>query len=86
MDMTYEDTLEAVRKEMAGEPAETQIEYRLDCIIRELDEMCGLASNPETADLIEKQRIAVGQIVTRAQLIASFLMSRRPGPTLIYRR
>jgi len=71
--------LEAVRKSMAGEPAEVQIEYRLDCIIRELDEMCGLAANPETIDLIERQRIAIGQILTRAQLIASFLMARQPS-------
>jgi hypothetical protein len=84
--MSYEQTIEAVRKEMAGEPAEMQIEYRLDCIIRELDEMCGLAANAETIDLIEKNRIAIGQIKTRADLIASFLMSRKPGPTLVYRR
>ena len=71
--------LEAVRKGMAGEPAETQIEYRLDCIIRELDEMCGLAANPETVDLIEGQRISIGQIKTRVDLIASFLMARTPS-------
>lgn len=80
------ETLEAVRKEMAGEPAETQIEYRMDCVLRELDEFMALAANPETVGLIEKQRIMVGQIMSRAQLIASFLMSRKPGPTLVYRR
>lgn len=71
--------LEAVRKSMAGEPAEVQIEYRLDCIVRELDEMCGLAANPETVDLIEQQRVAIGQIKTRVDLIASFLMARIPS-------
>jgi len=86
MHTSFDDTLEAVRKEMAGEPAETQVEYRLDCIIRELDEMCGLASNPETVDLIERNKIAVGQIVTRAQLIASFLMASKPQPTLVWKR
>jgi hypothetical protein len=70
--------LEAVRKSMAGEPAETQVEYRLDCIVRELDEMCGLAVNPETVDLVEKNRIAIGQIKTRVDLIASLLMARHP--------
>lgn len=75
----YEQQLEAVRAEMSGEPAETQIEYRLDCIIRELDEMCALASNPETVDLIEQNKIAVGQIMTRAQLIASHLKLREEG-------
>lgn len=81
-----QQTIEAVRREMAGEPAETQVEYRLDCIVRELDEMCGLAVNPETVDLIDKNRLAVGQIKTRVDLIASLLMARKPGPTLVYRR
>ena len=75
-------TIEAVRREMAGEPAETQIEYRLDCIIREIDEMCGLAVNPETVDLIEKNRIAIGQIKTRIDLIASLLLTRSQKPGL----
>lgn len=80
--MTYEHTLETIRREMAGEPAEVQIEYRLDCLIRELDEMCGLAANSETIDLIEKNRIAIGQIKTRVDLIASFLLSRSQKPGL----
>lgn len=77
--------LEAVSRAMADEPAETQIGYRLDCIIRELDEMCGLAANSETIDLIERQRIAVGQIKTRVDLIASLLLTRsqKPGLRLI---
>ena len=58
--------------------AEEQIERRCDAIIRELDEFCGMASNPETVDLMETQRIAVGQMLTRVQLIAEFLMSRQP--------
>lgn len=74
----YETTLEAVRQEMAGQPAETQIEYRIDCVVRELDELCAMASNPETVDLIEGQRVGVGQIITRAQLIGAFLMARKP--------
>jgi hypothetical protein len=82
----YDATLQEVARVMEDQPVSTQIEYRLDAIIRELDEMCGLAANPETVDLIERQRVAVGQILTRAQLVASFLMARKPGPTLIYRR
>jgi hypothetical protein len=41
--------------------------------------MCGLAANPETVDLIERHRIAIGQIKTRVELIASFLMARQPS-------
>lgn len=74
----YTETLEAVRKEMAGEPSEVQIEYRIDCIIRELDELCAMANNPETVDLVDNQQVGIGQIISRAQLIASFLMARKP--------
>jgi hypothetical protein len=74
--MTYEQTLEAVRKEMAGEPAEIQIEYRLDVVLREMDEFVAMAANPETIDLIEQNKILIGQIMTRTQLICSFLMAR----------
>ena len=55
---------------------EEQIERRCDAIIRELDELCALATNPETVNLIEG--LAVGQIVTRAQLVASFIASHQP--------
>lgn len=74
--MSYEAELETVRAVMAGEPAEVQIEYRVDCIVRELDELCALASNPETVDLIEQQRPGIGQILVRSQIIASLLMAR----------
>jgi hypothetical protein len=76
--MDYDQTLEAVRAEMAGQPAEVQIEYRIDCVVRELDELCAMASNPETVDLVDGQRAGIGQIIARATLIGSFLMSRKP--------
>lgn len=79
--MTYETDLDLISEAM-GEPAETaelQIERRADFIIRELDEFCAMASNTETIDLIEREKIAIGQILTRAQLVASFLMMRHPG-------
>lgn len=79
--MTYEVDLEAISEAMK-EPvlsAEDQLERKCDWIIRELDELCAMASNSETVDLVEKEKVAVGQIVTRAQLIASFLMARKPS-------
>lgn len=65
--------------------AEEQVERRCDSIIRELDELCAMAANAETVDLIERERIAVGQIITRAQLIGAFLLARQPAPTHIRR-
>jgi hypothetical protein len=67
------------------ETAEIQIERRADFIIRELDEFCRLATNAETVDLIDRERIAIGQIVTRSQLIASFLTARQPSKLRIVR-
>ncbi len=88
--MTYTDALEAVSEAMQDfvehETAEVQMERRIDALIRDLDELCAFAANKETVDLVEAQRIGVGQIVMRAQLVASFLMARKPGPTLVYRR
>jgi hypothetical protein len=77
--MSYETLLSAIRKEMAGEPAETQIEYRIDCLVRELDELCTLAANPGTVALVEAQKIGVGQIKMRADLILSFLLAQKPS-------
>lgn len=56
---------------VAEQPEEVRTEYRLDCIIRDLDELCGLAKEGKVSEY------AAGQILTRAQLIASFLEARR---------
>ena len=78
--MNYDDIVNAVRDAMDHEPtAEEQLEQRADFILRELDEFCALATRPETVDLIEGQKIIVGQIQTRAQLILSFLAARQPS-------
>jgi hypothetical protein len=76
----YQTMLQAVAATM-NDPIlteEEKIGMRVDFIIRELDELCGLANAPETVDLIAPERVGIGQIITRAQLIASFLMSRQP--------
>ena len=65
--------------------AEDQIERKCDGIIRELDELCKLAANSETVDLVEGQRIAIGQIVTRAQLVGALLIAKRPHLSVVGR-
>ena len=61
------------------ETAEVQMERRVDSLVRDLDELIAFAANPETVDLVQSQRAGVGQIITRAQLVGSFLMERKPG-------
>lgn len=76
----FDQDLQKIREIMeAGQSAEEQIERRVDFILRELDEFCAMAANSETIDLIEREKIGLGQIITRSQLIASFLMARTAG-------
>jgi hypothetical protein len=70
--------LEAVSRAMADEPEQTQVEYRLDCIVRELDELCAKARLEPCQ--FEPHMIAVGQVVSRAQILAGFILGR-PYPT-----
>jgi len=57
-------------------PAE-EIEAKVDFLVRELDELCAMANNPETVDLVESQKIAFGQMMVRLQLIMGFLLARK---------
>ena len=63
--------------------AEEQIERKVDAIIRELDEMCAMATHPETVDLIASQKIAFGQMLVRMQLILSFILASKPALKVI---
>jgi hypothetical protein len=74
----YDMILREVSEAMSDQPQETQVEYKLDCLIRELDELCAKAKL-EPAQF-EPHMIAVGQVVSRAQILASFILGR-PYPT-----
>jgi hypothetical protein len=64
------------------DPDENSPEVKLDMALRGafagLDELMCLAADRDTASLVEKERVHIGQLVTRAQLLASFLMARAP--------
>lgn len=85
----YEADLEAIRAEMDADElidfAEDHMARRVNSIISDLDEICAMAANPETVDLVEGEQIAMGQINTRIQLILSFLAARKPAPPHIRR-
>lgn len=83
--MQFEAQMTAVREAM-NDPvlsAEEQLERKCDWLIRELDEITAMASNPETSDLVEGQQLAIGQINTRVTLILSFLATRKPNLTVV---
>jgi hypothetical protein len=81
----YDLNLQEIRAVMSDPilSAEEQLERKCDWLVRELDEICGLANNPETIDLVEQQRMAIGQMKTRIELIAAFLMARQPRPKVV---
>lgn len=62
---------------MNEQPAEVQIGYRLDCMLRELDEMRLMAGNPETADLIETNMAGVAQVYSQCKRIALVIAAQR---------
>ncbi len=73
--------LQTIREIMADPAlsAEEQTERRCDSIIRDLDELCAMAANLETVDLVEGQQLAIGQMNTRVSLILAFLATRKPS-------
>lgn len=62
---------------MNEQSAEVQIGYRLDCMVRELDELCAMAAHPETVDLIESNIAGVGQVFARCKTIAQHIVARQ---------
>lgn len=64
------------------EKTEAEIAQRLHAIISELDEFCAMAADLKTSSLIENEKIAIGQIISRAQLIGSFLLANHRRPQL----
>lgn len=82
---SFDDDIETVRAMMDDDSSETQMERRCDAILRDLDELVAFAANKETVDLVEANRIAIGQIITRAQLIGAFLMARKPPLRVVSR-
>ncbi len=82
LDRQLLDAVAAAMTEPELTPQE-RMERKFDWIIRELDEICAMANDPETVELVEEQKIGLGQIISRSQLIASFLLARKPGPKVV---
>lgn len=84
--------LQTVRAIMGGaEPdpvltPEEQLGRKIDWLVRQMDELCALANNPETRDMIAKEALGVGQIRFRAQLVLSFLDADKPRLTVVSNR
>ncbi len=71
-----DDNIETVEPIMT---AELQVERRIDSLIRELDELCAMATKDETVHLLEEHKHSIGLAVTRTQLLMNFLLARKPA-------
>jgi hypothetical protein len=62
-------------------PPESELaaEQACEAALNALDTLMALAANDETAPLVEAEKVFVGQILTRAQLVASSMMARHPN-------
>ena len=79
--MTYENEHEAVQVAMQ-EPADTaelQIERRIDCLLRDVNEFLALANDPASKHLLKPHWRAFDQAASRLQLAASSLEAEFPN-------
>lgn len=60
-----------------GSP-EQQLEQKLAGIVRDLDELCGMAINPETIDLIQTQKPLIGTLLRRSGTLVNLMLARHP--------
>jgi hypothetical protein len=57
----------------------------LNYVLSVLDIVAGLALKPEDYDEVAAEQVRLGQIISRAQLILSFIDTRRPTPETVRR-
>lgn len=53
------------------------VEQRVDRLVTDLDEICALAANPETARYVAAESIGIAQIMLRSQLLLSAIKNTR---------
>jgi hypothetical protein len=60
--------------------------HSLNSMLSTLDEIAAKARDPAMRAEIEAQEVRLGQIISRAQLILSFVDAHKPSKTRVYRR
>ena len=63
-----------------AEKAQVNLDMNIKAAFDALDEIMAIGAGPDTKHLLLKERIAVHQLVSRAQLIASFVEAARDQP------
>lgn len=68
---------EAIQEPERNDPA-VSADMACETALNALDDLMVLAAADDTAQHVMANRVFVGQILVRAQLVASFLMSKHP--------
>ena len=79
LDLTLQAISEVMAEPSTTERSQIYIERTVSSIINDLDQLCAFAADPATRQFIEAEKIAIGQIITRAQLVGSLLLAGRPS-------
>ncbi len=76
------DTINIREHQMNNAPGTPQqlIEQRVDFIIRELDQICKMAVDPETSDLIAGRKFELKEIVRRSMRAILLVDARKAAP------
>lgn len=95
---SFDLLMDKVRAELAEATGQPQtpaeltrhdIASRLRHITSNLDDLIALSrdfSSPDIQNAIAEEERALGAVLARAQLLASFIDSRKPAPRLVWRR
>jgi len=84
----YETTLEAVREEITDDETtgpEVKVGQAIRAVQAAIDDLIILANVEETRPLVCREKIALGQILTRTETLCSFALAVKPGPMLVRR-
>jgi hypothetical protein len=71
----YDDTLDDVQKAMKDDA----VGYAIYQSFNAIDELILLANRDETKAQVCAERIALGQLLNRCQLLVSFALEQKPG-------
>jgi hypothetical protein len=75
MDDTLDDVARAMKDDAVG--------YAIYQSFNAIDDLIVLANKPETRAQVLAERIALGQLLNRCQLLVSFALTEKPGLRLI---
>ncbi len=73
--MEFYDTLEAVRASMEEISPEHKVAMAINGVFASLDDLIALAASPDTRGHVCAERIALGQMLTRCQMLCSFALA-----------